>query len=47
LSEKIVVFDPTGYPPKVRGKALAPRLDTLTGKTMVAALAGDGRCAPE
>jgi hypothetical protein len=32
--DKLVVFDPTGYPPKVRGKALAPRLDTLAGKTI-------------
>ncbi|MFN8522295.1 MAG: hypothetical protein U0821_04225 [Chloroflexota bacterium] len=31
-SEKIVVYNPTGYPPKVTGKALAPRLDTLDGK---------------
>jgi hypothetical protein len=26
------VLDPTGYPPKVAGKQLAPRLDTLDGK---------------
>jgi hypothetical protein len=32
--EKLTVLDPTGYPPKVSGKALAPRLDTLDGKTV-------------
>jgi len=31
---KFVVLDPTGYPPKVSGKSLAPRLDTLEGKTV-------------
>ena len=29
---KLTVLDPTGYPPKVVGKQLAPRLDTLDGK---------------
>ena len=33
-SEKITVFNPVGYPPKVTGKALAPRLDSLDGKTV-------------
>jgi hypothetical protein len=33
-SEKIVVHNPMGYPPKVTGKPLAPRLDTLDGKTL-------------
>lgn len=28
----ITVLDPRGYPPKVTGKALAPRLDRLDGK---------------
>ncbi len=32
--KKLVVLDPTGYPPKVRGKSLAPRLNTLEGKTV-------------
>jgi hypothetical protein len=30
----VVVLNPTGYPPKVKGKPLAPRLDTLDGKTV-------------
>ena len=29
---RLTVLDPTGYPPKVVGKQLAPRLDTLDGK---------------
>jgi hypothetical protein len=29
---RLTVLDPTGYPPKVVGKKLAPRLDTLDGK---------------
>jgi len=33
-NEKILVYNPMGYPPKVTGKALAPRLDTLDGKTV-------------
>ncbi len=32
--KKLTVLDPTGYPPKVSGKSLAPRLDTLEGKTV-------------
>jgi hypothetical protein len=28
------VLDPTGYPPKIAPKALAPRLDTLNGRTV-------------
>jgi hypothetical protein len=32
--KKLVVLDPTGYPPKVSGKSLAPRLSTLEGKTV-------------
>jgi len=31
-SRRLTVHDPRGYPPKVEGKALAPRLDTLEGK---------------
>ena len=31
---KLVVLDPTGYPPKVSGKPLAPRLNTVEGKTV-------------
>jgi hypothetical protein len=32
--EKIVVLSPVGYPPKVKAKALAPRLESLDGKTI-------------
>ena len=30
----LTVLDPTGYPPKIVGKPLAPRLDTLEGRTI-------------
>ena len=30
----LTVLNPTGYPPKVTPKAMAPRLDTLDGKTV-------------
>lgn len=33
-SNKIRVLDPMGYPPKVASKPMAPRLDTLDGKTV-------------
>jgi hypothetical protein len=32
MSAKITVHDPRGYPPKVEGKRLAPRLQSLDGK---------------
>ena len=32
--EKLTVHDPRGYPPKVVGKRLAPRLPALDGKTI-------------
>ena len=32
--EKLTVHDPRGYPRKVVGKRLAPRLSTLEGKTI-------------
>ena len=32
--QKLTVHDPRGYPPKVVGKRLAPRLSTLDGKTV-------------
>jgi hypothetical protein len=32
MSENLIVHDPRGYPPKVVGKRLAPRLSTLEGK---------------
>ena len=32
--DKITVLNPMGYPPKVTQKPLAPRLETLNGKTV-------------
>lgn len=32
MSQKLTVHDPRGYPPKVEGKRLAQRLDSLDGK---------------
>src|SRR5262249_2092581 len=32
--DKITVLNPMGYPPTVTHKPLAPRLDTLNGKTV-------------
>ena len=32
--EKIAVLSPVGYPPKVKAKILAPRLESLVGKTI-------------
>ncbi len=34
MSEKLTVHDPRGYPPKVTGKRLAPRLQSLDGKVV-------------
>jgi hypothetical protein len=34
MTQKLTVHDPRGYPPKVVGKRLAPRLSTLEGKTI-------------
>jgi hypothetical protein len=34
MAEKITVLNPMGYAPKVTAKPLAPRLDTLAGKTV-------------
>jgi hypothetical protein len=34
IEEKISVFNPVGYPPKVNKKALAPRPETLDGMTV-------------
>ncbi len=34
MHEKVTVFNPQGYPPKITRKALAPRLDSLDGKTV-------------
>jgi hypothetical protein len=33
-SDAITVLNPMGYPPKVTGKPLAPRLESLDGKTV-------------
>ena len=32
--EKLTVLNPMGYPPKVAGRPLAPRLESLDGKTV-------------
>jgi hypothetical protein len=34
MADKIRVHDPRGFPPKVVGKRLAPRLDSLDGKVV-------------
>jgi hypothetical protein len=34
MSSKITVHDPRGYPPKVTGKQLAPRLQSIDGKVL-------------
>jgi hypothetical protein len=34
MSEKLTVLNPVGYPPKVTQKQLAPRLESLDGKTI-------------
>jgi hypothetical protein len=34
VAERVTVHDPRGYPPKVVGKRLAPRLSELDGKTV-------------
>lgn len=34
MAEKITVLDPRGYPPKVVGKRLANRLQSLDGKVV-------------
>jgi hypothetical protein len=33
-SERLVVLDPVGFPPAAPGGGLAPRLETLEGKTV-------------
>ncbi|HUZ77303.1 MAG TPA: hypothetical protein VMV93_06935 [Chloroflexota bacterium] len=32
--QTITVLNPAGYPPRVTGKSLAPRLESLDGKTI-------------
>ena len=34
MAEKITVHDPRGFAPKVQGKRLAPRLESLDGKNL-------------
>lgn len=34
MAEKIRVYNPMGYPPKITQLGMAPRLDTLDGKTI-------------
>jgi len=34
VTDKLTVHDPRGYPPKVTGKRLAPRLESLDGKVV-------------
>ncbi len=34
MHEKVTVFNPQGYPPTITRQALAPRLDSLDGKTV-------------
>ena len=34
MTDKLTVHDPRGYPPKVTGKRLAPRLESLDGKVL-------------
>jgi hypothetical protein len=34
MAQLITVHDPRGFPPKVTGKQLAPRLESLDGKTV-------------
>jgi hypothetical protein len=34
MASKIAVLNPVGFAPRVRSKPLAPRLDTLQGKTV-------------
>ncbi len=34
MAEKLTVHDPRGYPPRVTGKRLAPRRESMDGKTV-------------
>jgi len=34
MPEKLTVHDPRGFPPQVAGKPLAPRLQSLDGRTL-------------
>ena len=41
MSATLTVHDPRGYPPKVTGKRLAPRLETLDGPSREVVRAND------
>jgi hypothetical protein len=34
MTDKLTVLNPVGYPPKVTAKQMAPRLESLDGKTV-------------
>jgi hypothetical protein len=34
MTNRLTVHDPRGYPPKVEGKQLAPRVQSLDGRTV-------------
>ena len=34
MTSKVIIHDPRGFPPKVTGKRLAPRLESLDGKVV-------------
>ena len=34
MTQRVTVHDPRGYPPKVLGKRLAPRLTSVEGRTI-------------
>ena len=34
MTSKVIVHDPRGFPPKVTGKRLAPRVESLDGKVV-------------
>ena len=34
MSTQLLVHNPMGYPPQISAKPLAPRLDTLDGRTV-------------
>ena len=34
MADKLVVLNPMGFPPKVQPKQMAPRVETLDGKTV-------------
>ena len=40
MSTQLLVHNPIGYPPQVSAKPLAPRVDTLDGRTAISSIAG-------